>query len=142
MKNTWLAPIVSAILPLVACGGSSTNSAEDLSTSAGGDAAMSSFLVVETCKEADYVDARSDATLRTITPWDTSLGLKCVHIGKGQSVTWNGVPNPAHPLEAHGSGTTPTPITNTGTIAFPNAGTFGYDCTNHHTLMHGAVWVD
>lgn len=142
MTKTWLTLIVSAALPLVACGGGSSNTAEDLATSTGGDGAMSSFLVVESCKESDYVDARTDATLRTITPWDTSLGLKCLHISKGQSVTWDGVPKAAHPLEPHGSGTTPTPITNTGTIAFPAAGTFGFDCSNHHTLMHGAIWVD
>ena len=90
----------------------------------------------------DYVDGRTDSTKRVVTPWDPSLGKLCIHITAGQSVSWDGVPNPSHPLEAHGSGTTPNPITNVATTTFSSPGVFGYDCEVHHALMHGAIWVD
>ena len=152
MMKTLLGLSCAVLLPMAACGGSSTSN-PDLTTAkvdAGsptadlsGDLATSSFLVVETCAQADYVDARTNSALRTITPWDTSLGKKCLHISSGQSVTWNNVPNPSHPLEAHDANSTqPNPITNTGTQMFPSAGTFGFDCEIHHTLMHGAIMVD
>jgi plastocyanin len=68
----------------------------------------------------------------------------CVHIKAGQSVTWN-VDLTAHPLEAFG-GDTPSPIqtTNSGTtvsFTFPNAGTFGFHCQVHPSVMQGAVEV-
>jgi len=144
MKKTLLG---LACLALASCGGGSSKNAdlamkptEDL---AGGDAAVpAGFLLVESCAVADYVDGRADATKRVVTPWDTSLGKLCIHITAGQSVSWDGVPNPSHPLEAHGNGTTPNPITNVASTTFSSAGVFGYDCEVHHSLMHGAIWVD
>jgi plastocyanin len=68
----------------------------------------------------------------------------CIKIKVGQSVTWNGAFQ-FHPLEAVG-GDTPSPITATNsgttvTFAFAREGTFGFDCANHPTIMHGAVLV-
>jgi plastocyanin len=68
----------------------------------------------------------------------------CVHVKTGQSVTWN-ADFTDHPLEAAG-GTTPSPITltssgTTATFAFSSAGTYGFDCMNHPTIMFGAVLV-
>ena len=68
----------------------------------------------------------------------------CVHIKAGQSVTWN-VDLSAHPLGASG-GTTPSPIQTTAsgtsvTVTFPGAGTFGFHCLAHPTIMFGAVFV-
>jgi len=68
----------------------------------------------------------------------------CVHIKVGQSVTFN-VDFTDHPLEPSG-GNTPNPIpeTETGTsvsVTFPNAGTFGFQCEAHPSIMFGAVEV-
>jgi plastocyanin len=68
----------------------------------------------------------------------------CVHIKVGQSVTWN-VDFSGHPLEAFG-GTTPSPImpTSSGTtvtFTFSSAGTFGFHCEFHPSIMFGAVEV-
>ncbi len=68
----------------------------------------------------------------------------CVHVKVGQSVTWN-VDLTDHPLAPAG-GDTPNPINPIGTgtsvtYSFPNAGTFGFHCAQHPTLMFGAVEV-
>lgn len=68
----------------------------------------------------------------------------CVHVKVGQTVTWN-VDLTAHPLGASG-GTTPSPIqtTSTGTsvtFTFDAAGTYGFHCLAHPTIMFGAVQV-
>lgn len=69
---------------------------------------------------------------------------RCVHIKVGQTVTWN-VDLSAHPLGASG-GTTPSPIQTTAsgtsvTVTFADAGTFGFHCLAHPTIMFGAVFV-
>ena len=98
------------------------------------------------CAMADFVDDTADGgtingpTTATAAPWMPA----CVKIKRGQSVTWNAALG-FHPLEPQG-GDTPNPITltNTGTsvtVAFPNAGSFGYDCANHLSAMQGAVQV-
>ncbi|HEY1954319.1 MAG TPA: plastocyanin/azurin family copper-binding protein [Polyangiaceae bacterium] len=68
----------------------------------------------------------------------------CVHVKVGQSVTWNSDFG-NHPLAPSG-GDTPTPIvaTATGTTVsytFSSAGTFGFHCNFHPTIMFGAVQV-
>lgn len=145
------ATVVSASTLLAACGDDTTPVADDMSTTRDltavvrdmtqpVNADMAGFMMVEGCAFADYIDLSAPAATRTITPWDTSLGKKCIIIAKGQSVTWQGVPDPSHPLGATG-GTSPNPITNVATTAFPSVGTYGFDCTIHHSLMHGAIWV-
>ena len=70
----------------------------------------------------------------------------CVKIKAGQSVTWNSNFT-AHPLQpSAGKGTTPTPITVTSsgttvTFAFPNPGTYSFECQVHPGIMNGAVEV-
>ena len=138
MKLKLLALVACAPLGLMACGGDSASPdlavavAHDLSTLATG---------VEGCAAADFIDATTDVAARTISPWNPTLGRKCVHIKIGQTITWSPPPSSTHPLEATG-GTTPNPITLSNTVTFPNAGTFGYDCGVHHGLMHGAILVD
>ncbi len=67
----------------------------------------------------------------------------CVHIKAGQTVTWTGSFS-SHPLIPEGGGTpNPTPDTSTGTtttMTFPNAGTYGYGCGIHASMM-GAIQV-
>jgi plastocyanin len=112
--------------------------------SGGMDTAMEAA-VVNGCTA--FTDDTASAT-PTITGPSTSTPAQftpnCVHIKVGQSVTWNVNMGP-HPLGASG-GNTPTPIqtTMTGTtvtFAFPNAGTFGFQCQNHPGTMFGAVEV-
>jgi plastocyanin len=60
----------------------------------------------------------------------------------GQTVTWNG-DFTDHPLEPT---TDDNPITDvlsgtTATTTFPAAGTFGYDCAMHPSMMFGAIQV-
>ncbi|MGZ3419039.1 MAG: cupredoxin domain-containing protein [Polyangiales bacterium] len=119
-------------------GGDDTGTATDdtgTSMETGGDTGPAA---VQGC--TTFVDATTDATLRTIKPWNPTLGTKCLKIKKGQAVTWEGVPTTFHPLEA-AEGDTPSPITNTSPITFPNEGTFGFHCTVHPTLMKGAIMV-
>lgn len=68
----------------------------------------------------------------------------CVHVKVGGTVTFNS-DFANHPLGAFG-GDTPNPITNTATgttvaITFPAAGTFGFQCQAHPSIMFGAVQV-
>jgi len=88
------------------------------------------------------------ATAATITgPTNSNpsqYSPNCVHIKAGQSVTWN-ADFTAHPLQAFG-GTTPSPITVTSSgttvsFTFPNAGTYGFQCQVHPSLMQGAIEV-
>lgn len=87
-----------------------------------------------------YVDLTADAAKREIT-WGFSVSNTpeaCMRIKAGQSVTWNGDFG-LHPLGPKG-GDTPTPITNTATVKFDKAGTFGFVCTAHST-MQGVILV-
>ena len=72
-----------------------------------------------------------------------SGGTKDV-VTETEMVTWN-VDFTDHPLGASG-GDTPNPITTTASgttvsFTFPNAGTFGFHCLAHPTIMFGAVQV-
>ena len=119
-----------------------TNVTETTSGESGGETAAP----INDCADSDYVDATSSEMLRTFDAWSVATGKKCLRIKVGQSVTW--VPEggfAVHPLEAD-SGDSPTPImlVNTGTtttVAFPNAGTYGYHCANHPDVMKGAIRV-
>jgi len=109
-----------------------------------GDTGGEAAAPINDCADSDYVDATSSEMLRTFDAWSVATGKRCLRIKVGQSVTW--VPEggfAVHPLEAD-SGDSPTPImlVNTGTtatVAFPNAGTYGYHCANHPGVMKGAI---
>lgn len=69
----------------------------------------------------------------------------CMAVHAGQSVTFQQADFSNHPLMPQ-NGDTPNPITFTSsgttvTIAFPNAGTFGFVCEFHPSLMFGAIEV-
>lgn len=98
------------------------------------------FIEVEGCTVDQYVDVSAFAAPRVVTPWDTTLGRKCLRIAVGQTVTWSPAPNAMHVLEAT-QGTSPTPIVDQPTITFMGSGYFGFDCETHHELMHGGIWV-
>ena len=141
-----------ALAATSACGGDDANPTVDLSTHdqavasnpdlASHDLATNS--IVQSCGVGDYADLTAASATRTITPWDQSLGKKCFKIAAGQSVTWNPTPSGLHPLMAI-DGTTPSPIpssdTSVGMYAFPNVGIYGFQCANHTSMMHGAIWV-
>ncbi len=69
---------------------------------------------------------------------------RCVEIKAGQSVTWTG-DFATHPLAAD-QGDAPNPVASanlagpSATVAFPTAGTFGFKCTVHSSMI-GAVLV-
>jgi plastocyanin len=66
----------------------------------------------------------------------------CVTVHEGSMVTWNGA-FADHPLTPNDTGG-PIVATATGTTAsftFATAGSFGFHCALHPTLMLGAVFV-
>jgi len=95
---------------------------------------------VNGCGPNDFVAAN-------MITWNFTVVPKCVSIKPGDSVTWNGSFG-THPLDAF-NGDTPNPIAGAGvvadggssvTIKFSTAGTFGFHCTTHATML-GAVKV-
>ena len=88
-----------------------------------------------------YEDRTADDANRTLEWSEDIEGTPdlCIKIRAGQSVEFDGSKT-FHPIAAHG-GDTPTPFaTLQDTYTFPNAGTFGYICTEHEEMI-GAVWV-
>jgi len=88
-----------------------------------------------------YTDRTADAAKREIT-WGFSVSSTpeaCMKIKAGQSVTWTGDLG-LHPLGPKGGDAT-TPITNTNTVQFDKAGTFGFVCTAHDK-MQGVILVE
>lgn len=122
--------------------------ADDGATDGGSDGSPEAggFHVVAQCQQADYQDLTGVGATRDVSPWDTSLGKRCIKIAAGQTVTWNGGNTlPAsHPLEAM-SGDEPSPIASVSqsspSVSFPTPGVYGFDCANHPTFMFGAIWV-
>jgi plastocyanin len=148
----------AALVPIVVVfiGCSSSSSSPSGTTDGGGadsggaDSAVDSGggMTVQGCGPSDYTDATPAAAMRTISfPTDATpmqFNPHCLKIKAGQSVTWNGSFT-NHPLEAMG-GDMGNPITPTGmgttvTFAFATAGTFGFDCANHPSIMKGAIQV-
>lgn len=87
-----------------------------------------------------YTDRTAAGASRTIT-WDFSVAQTaehCMIIKAGQTVTFNGNLT-THPIGTNG-GDANSPITSTANITFPNAGTFGYKCTAHASMV-GVVYV-
>ncbi len=92
---------------------------------------------VDGCGSSDFVPANQ-------IDWTFAVSPRCVEIQAGQSVTWTG-DFVTHPLEAD-QGDAPNPIASanlagpSATVTFPKAGTFGYKCTVHSSMI-GAVLV-
>jgi plastocyanin len=101
-----------------------------------------------------WVDHTNDADVRLT--WDLTIRMnpdRCTIIRAGSTVRWSGNFD-VHPLEPFG-GDVPNPIPNsvgadsglpdggapTIVVAFPEAGTFGYNCENHPAIMSGAITV-
>ncbi len=133
------------LFPLVCLGVFSACSSNDpapAGTDAGKDTSPpkdSGAAVINGCADTDY------KAVKTIT-WGFGLTPACVTVKVGDTVTWNG-DFTAHPLDAF-SGDTPNPIAGANATAaggvvavkFTSAGTFGYHCTIHASLL-GAVRV-
>ncbi len=119
----------------LACGNSSSGN------DAGSDGAVEE---VNNC--AAYTDDTAGAAAIT-GPTGASPAQytpNCIHVKVGQSVTFNS-DFTDHPLEPSG-GDSPNPIpeTESGTtvsVTFANAGTFGFKCQAHPSIMFGAVQV-
>jgi plastocyanin len=105
---------------------------------------------VNGCGDAEFAanDHTGDVDPRLITfPNDANpsqYSPPCMLIKVGQTVAWQGAFSD-HPLNAFG-GDANNPITRTDsgvaqTFSFPNAGTFGFHCEVHPTIMFGAIRV-
>lgn len=111
---------------------------------AGNEAASEAAAPVNGCTTFTDQTANGGTITGPMNATPAQYSPNCVHIKVGQKVTWN-VDLTSHPLGAAG-GDTPTPITTTSTgttvsFTFPNAGTFGFHCNVHPTIMFGAVQV-
>ncbi len=78
------------------------------------------------------------------TPSPVQFSPSCMMIKAGQTVTWSGdfsdhpfEPMPAVPDDPIMDVTSGT----TTSVTFPDAGTFGFDCAMHPSIMHGAIEV-
>lgn len=131
-------------------GNADTGAADSGADAATIDAGADAGATVNGCTPADFAasDETAAAAPRAIAfPMGgapAQFTPHCMKIKVGQSVSWNGNFS-AHPLEAMG-GDSGNPIAqvSTGTttsIAFPSAGTFGFDCANHPSSMFGAILV-
>jgi len=126
-------------------GGKSDSGAGD---SGAADSAADTGVTVQGCSPSDFADKTDAAAMRGITfPMDftpVQYSPPCMKIKAGQSVTWTGSFT-NHPLEAMngdaGNPIKPTTMGTTVTVAFPTAGTFGFDCANHPSIMKGAILV-
>lgn len=131
--NSWKAPLafafVASAVVLVACGGDDTSNTPDSGSSS-----------LNGCTDSSYAD--NTAAGATIT-WDFTVSPKCVKIKAGQTVTWNGDLT-THPLNPFGGDQgSPVPSVAAGTTTkgtFPTAGTFGFHCANHPSML-GAIKV-
>jgi plastocyanin len=127
--------LCAAALPAFACGGGATSPPPPSADLAG---------TVQGCETDSFVDHTADTAVVAVTPWDlTSEQPRCVKVKVGQMVSW--ASSSTHPLIAHG-GDSGNPIPATAqttpqTVTFANAGTFGFWCNVHTTLMQGAVLV-
>lgn len=123
---------------------------------AGGDANLPTTSVRCTQAEFDHVadpavggDYTADDSVTITFPLESKPAQytnRCIKVKVGAEVTFTGDFS-RHPLEPSG-GDTPTPIPNrpsvpTGSLSLTmsDAGTFGFECGMHPTIMFGAVQV-
>lgn len=121
-------------------------------SSSGSDTGQDANVPV-TCADSDFVAADGGDAGSAVVTFPTVASPaqytnRCVLIKAGQTVSFQGSFSD-HPLQAHG-GDSPSPIpalTNATpdagalVVTFPNAGTFGFRCQFHPTIMNGAVKV-
>ncbi|MEO6954738.1 MAG: hypothetical protein ABI321_23260 [Polyangia bacterium] len=168
MNSLCYALLVAPAL-LTACGGSSTSddmahvvvtgdmtTTSDMLVTATGDMAHTASpdmlapaappQVIEGCNAVDYIDMTGATGVIAVTPWNPTLGKKCLRVKSGAQVSW--AASSTHPLEAT-TGSTPTPIPaspgvqTATTLTFSTAGAvYGWQCAVHTSLMHGAIWVE
>jgi plastocyanin len=120
-------------------GGTADGDASSTADAGGGDAAQA---VINSCNT--FVDRSAAGASRTIT-WDFAVSTapeRCMTVKVGQKVTFAGSFS-SHPLLSS-DGDKPNPISTldpaTGDVTFPKAGTFGYVCGNHPSMI-GAIKV-
>jgi len=125
----------------------SADASSDASADAAADGGDDAGPVINGC--ASFVDRTDPSASRVIQGPPSSTAVQydpsCMLVKAGQSVTFTQHAFSEHPLEP-ANGDTPSPIspTNTGTsvtFAFPNPGTFGYECQFHPGFMFGAIHV-
>ncbi len=129
--------VMSAVIVL-GCGNSTTTDAgTDSSTDSSTTPVNGCTTFTDDTATAATITGPASANPSQYTP-------NCVHIKVGQSVTWNS-DFTAHPLGAFG-GTSPSPITTTSSgttvsFTFATAGTYGFQCQVHPSIMQGAIEV-
>jgi plastocyanin len=137
MKNsTWLVlSCFAGAVAIAACGSTTTGG----TTGAGGGASG----LVNGCDPSTTTVSTGDVTITfPMGAAPAQYSPACVTVHEGSTVTWTGA-FADHPLTPVGSGN-PIMSTNTGTTAsftFAAAGSFGFHCAIHPTLMLGAVFV-
>jgi plastocyanin len=122
----------------------------DAPVDAPAEASVDAGKPVNGCTDADFTsnDLTDPGAAREIffpkTAAPAQYSPRCIMIQAGQSVTWSGAFS-SHPLEpAGGDPGTPIKLTNSGTsqsFTFSTAGTFGFDCQFHPSIMFGAIRV-
>jgi plastocyanin len=159
--QSGLGGYAAVILTAVACAACSSSSSspttdvdastpEDSGPAADTGSPDASVSPVNGCGPTQFAandhSAANDPRAITFAPTATPMQFSpnCMSIKAGQSVTWTGdftdhpfEPMPAldnDPIMEVTSGTT-------ATVTFPVAGTFGYDCANHPSIMLGAIQV-
>jgi plastocyanin len=136
--------VCSAFFSVLGCSSSSA------SPSGGADSGGGSSDSVNGCTTADFAanDLTAQSNARVITFPTAAAPAQyqpaCVTIAVGQSLTFNGSFT-NHPLvQAGGDPSVFITSTSTGTTAtfgFPVGGTYGFQCSNHPSIMKGAVFV-
>jgi plastocyanin len=136
--------IVCGAFSLLGCSTSSS------SPSGSADSGGGSSDAVNGCSTADFAahDLSAQSASRVITFPTTAAPAQyqpaCVTIAVGQSLTFNGSFT-NHPLvQAGGDPSVFINSTSSGTTAtfgFPVGGTYGFQCSNHPSVMKGAVFV-
>lgn len=142
--------LAGAALPACSSDGASSSASEAGAVDSGAsDGTVTTATATQGC--TTYVDRTLGIADRTIV-WSYDVAQDpghCMQIKAGQAVTFvdtNGTTVAdfvTHPMLAQG-GDRPSPIESfdrtTGRAPFPNAGTFGFQCAHHETML-GAILV-
>jgi plastocyanin len=121
--------------------GDDSGSIDDAGDAGDGSSAINGCVAFEDDTDpaaARVVQGPADSAPVQFTP-------NCMKVHAGQSVIFQQADFSNHPLMP-ANGDTPNPIvlTNSGTtvtFAFPNAGTYGFECEFHPSIMFGAIEV-
>jgi plastocyanin len=109
----------------------------------GWPATLAQAQVVQGCQPNQYVDRTAPGAVRQLT-WDFGVNTDpahCMQVRTGQTVLWVGDFS-THPLGVPDNDTSnPIFFHNNGSVTFNAAGTFGYECKAHPTIMFGAIKV-